>query len=488
MREALAREHPDAVVSHQQRGAARVPRVRADHDHPGRRRRQAARSPRYVASIATRLAELAGDAPAPPFAVMKSNGGVASAPGGGPAAHHDRAQRACRGRARRRPARPHRRVRQGAHPGRRRNQHRRVRRARRRAHPDDGGLGRRLPEPDPDDRRRHGGRRRRLGRLDLPRGRAQGGPALGRRRPGPALLRQGRHGADRHRRARRPGPHPPAPARRPDPARRRRRPRGPARPRPGSWAWGSRSAPGASSRSAPGTRRTRCGRSASSAGSTSATSRSRRSGGRARCSRAGWSTSSGWRARSCRPSRATSRRSGCSRSTSAPTTCAPTCSRTTRLDLDRVGRRVRARSRARPARRWPPRGSRTGAARAQRRPAVRGPGLRGAGAGAGRVRWTPPCAAQVADAFHSAHQALYGYAFPPRSGRDDQRVEWVNLRVTGVGPIRRPDLPTHEAGDGDPARALTGRRRVVFEEPLDDVPVYWRPDLRPGRRAPGPGR
>ena len=41
-------------------------------------------------------------------------------------------------------------------------------------------------------------------------------------------------------------------------------------------------------------------------------------------------------------------------------------------------------------------------------------------------------------AFHDAHQRLYGYAF-----RDDptQQVEWVNLRVTGVGPIRRPTLP-----------------------------------------------
>jgi N-methylhydantoinase A len=43
----------------------------------------------------------------------------------------------------------------------------------------------------------------------------------------------------------------------------------------------------------------------------------------------------------------------------------------------------------------------------------------------------------VADAFHAGHRALYGYDFraDPR-----QRVEWVNLRVTGIGPIRRPTL------------------------------------------------
>ncbi|HYJ76153.1 MAG TPA: hydantoinase B/oxoprolinase family protein, partial [Kineosporiaceae bacterium] len=89
----------------------------------------------------------------------------------------------------------------------------------------------------------------------------------------------------------------------------------------------------------------------------------------------------------------------------------------------------------------------------------------------------------VAAAFHAAHEQLYGYAF---AGRADQRVEWVNLRVTGVGPIRRPDLAAHEQGDGDPARALTGRRRVVFEEVLDDVPVYRRPSLRPGDVIEGP--
>ena len=50
-----------------------------------------------------------------------------------------------------------------------------------------------LPVQDPDDRRGHRRRRRRLDRLALPGGHAQGRPAVGRRRPRPALLRQGRH-------------------------------------------------------------------------------------------------------------------------------------------------------------------------------------------------------------------------------------------------------------------------------------------------------
>jgi N-methylhydantoinase A len=59
-------------------------------------------------------------------------------------------------------------------------------------------------------------------------------------------------------------------------------------------------------------------------------------------------------------------------------------------------------------------------------------------------------------AFHDAHQRIYGYSF-----RDDptQQVEWVNLRVTGIGPIRRPTLqpaPTrsapHPQASGAPER------------------------------------
>ncbi len=89
----------------------------------------------------------------------------------------------------------------------------------------------------------------------------------------------------------------------------------------------------------------------------------------------------------------------------------------------------------------------------------------------------------VVEAFHGEHARRYGYSF---AGRDDQSVEWVNLRVTGVGPIRRPDLHRHPDGDGHAERALTGRRRVVFDAPLEDVPVYWRPDLRTGDVVTGP--
>ncbi len=88
----------------------------------------------------------------------------------------------------------------------------------------------------------------------------------------------------------------------------------------------------------------------------------------------------------------------------------------------------------------------------------------------------------VAEAFHDAHEALYGYSF---RGDERQSVEWVNLRVTGIGPIARPALPELPRGDGDPERARTGTRTVVFEDACQ-TPVYWRPDLAPGDVLHGP--
>jgi N-methylhydantoinase A len=97
----------------------------------------------------------------------------------------------------------------------------------------------------------------------------------------------------------------------------------------------------------------------------------------------------------------------------------------------------------------------------------------------------PALAEAAAADFHAAHQALYGYDFrsDPR-----QQVEWVNLRVTGIGPIRRPRLATLAAGDGDAGRAVTGHRRVVFGRAAGpvDAPIYWRPALAAGDEVTGP--
>jgi N-methylhydantoinase A len=91
-------------------------------------------------------------------------------------------------------------------------------------------------------------------------------------------------------------------------------------------------------------------------------------------------------------------------------------------------------------------------------------------------------AEDVAQAFHAAHRQLYGYDFAtdPR-----QAVEWVNLRVSGIGPIRRPDLVELEPQDGGTDRAVTGSRRVFFDDWVD-TPTYDRLGLAPGDVVRGP--
>jgi N-methylhydantoinase A len=98
-------------------------------------------------------------------------------------------------------------------------------------------------------------------------------------------------------------------------------------------------------------------------------------------------------------------------------------------------------------------------------------------------------AAIAAERFHDAHEQRYGYSYRRASesgttGR--QTLEWVNLRVTGIGPIARPKLRELPPGDGRPARALTGTRAVVFAGERRECPVYERTRIAPGDVMRGP--
>jgi N-methylhydantoinase A len=102
----------------------------------------------------------------------------------------------------------------------------------------------------------------------------------------------------------------------------------------------------------------------------------------------------------------------------------------------------------------------------------------------GDGRFTRVTSDEVAQAFHDAHRSLYGYDF-----RDDetQQVEWVNLRVSGIGPIRRPELRRYPSREGAPGRARTGSRPVCFDAGnYVETPLYWRGDLAPGDVIAGP--
>jgi N-methylhydantoinase A len=99
----------------------------------------------------------------------------------------------------------------------------------------------------------------------------------------------------------------------------------------------------------------------------------------------------------------------------------------------------------------------------------------------------------VVEAFHDEHERLYGYCYRDRGGGTEgtpaghqHAVEWVNLRVSGIGPIERPKLRRLSAGDGDPSRARTGTRSVAFEGERVDTPIYAREQLLAGDRVVGP--
>ncbi len=87
----------------------------------------------------------------------------------------------------------------------------------------------------------------------------------------------------------------------------------------------------------------------------------------------------------------------------------------------------------------------------------------------------------VVGSFHDAHRALYGYDFRERA---DQPVEWVNLRISGIGPIRRPRIPEIPRGAGSDG-AVLGTRAVHFGQ-WREAAVYDRARLGSGDALSGP--
>jgi N-methylhydantoinase A len=86
--------------------------------------------------------------------------------------------------------------------------------------------------------------------------------------------------------------------------------------------------------------------------------------------------------------------------------------------------------------------------------------------------------------FHAAHQRTYGYCY---ADEPEQRIEWVNLRVTGVGPLQRPTIALRERVSSDGVeRAVTGRRSVFFDEGEIATTIYRRDLFQPDDCFEGP--
>jgi N-methylhydantoinase A len=94
-------------------------------------------------------------------------------------------------------------------------------------------------------------------------------------------------------------------------------------------------------------------------------------------------------------------------------------------------------------------------------------------------------AADIAvDRFHAAHRRTYGYAY---AHHPEQRIEWVNLRLAAIGPLRRPEIRARQRREpGGPERARRGSRSVYFDDGFVQTPLYERPRLQPGDCLEGP--
>jgi N-methylhydantoinase A len=104
-------------------------------------------------------------------------------------------------------------------------------------------------------------------------------------------------------------------------------------------------------------------------------------------------------------------------------------------------------------------------------------------------------AATVVARFHDRHESTYGYCYRDDPASDNgegrahdvaQGVEWVNVRVSGIGPIARPRLRRLEQGDGDQGRAVVGDRRVHIDGAWHTAALYARGDLLAGDEVRGP--
>jgi N-methylhydantoinase A len=86
---------------------------------------------------------------------------------------------------------------------------------------------------------------------------------------------------------------------------------------------------------------------------------------------------------------------------------------------------------------------------------------------------------RLLDAFHAAHRRNFGYDY-----KGDQKVEIVNLCVSGFGVIERPSLPKLPASSDKPEPR--GQRPVWFDKGFVETPIYDRQKLAPGAVVAGP--
>lgn len=88
---------------------------------------------------------------------------------------------------------------------------------------------------------------------------------------------------------------------------------------------------------------------------------------------------------------------------------------------------------------------------------------------------------QVIDTFHQLHHQVYAY------GSVDEKVEFINLRVTAIGLVPQVELARAVAGGGSMPEAVKGGQSVYFSGPgFVDTPIFDRNKLSSGATISGP--
>jgi N-methylhydantoinase A len=88
--------------------------------------------------------------------------------------------------------------------------------------------------------------------------------------------------------------------------------------------------------------------------------------------------------------------------------------------------------------------------------------------------------AQIAAAFHTAHEAAYTYSLR------ESMIDVVHARLSAFGHVPTPAPRRMPLGDADPSPALKGERLVYFEDEYRPTPVYDADALRSGMRIDHP--
>lgn len=95
---------------------------------------------------------------------------------------------------------------------------------------------------------------------------------------------------------------------------------------------------------------------------------------------------------------------------------------------------------------------------------------------------TPENLPKIEELFHQAHKREYGYC------NEGALVQIVNYRVTALGKVQTIELNEFELEGPDASAAITGQRKVFFEEAKDYVTtnIYDRSKIRAGNQIAGP--